>query len=906
MGARLEMAFLLGRAKEWRDRIRTGHLPRHLVWESLQTTIMTTLQYPTPATVLSKAQCEQIMSPLLQAGLPCAGISRNFPRALVYGPTKYQGLGVTSLYTTQGIEHIVRIIKFGTSQKHMTGKILRHSLEALKMELGTNGSVLSLPFTIWGHLATESWIKDTWKFLAEHNMRISDGTADILPRREHDGLLMEAFVAEGYTGEKLRVLNRCRLYLRVALLSEVIDGGGSKVRSRMLAGTTPMARSQYVWPIQGKPPAQSWQIWKEAITGLTERGRLRRPLGRWFPGLYVGEWWYDPENEALFQQTSVITRAFHRATGRPSRNALARFQTPMAIAQLPEGLNPASVEVQRSYWILTGHASILERPSSPTRRTFREFCKSYVPQDAQWAIQHLHLNTVDEGLSLARAIENNHGVAAVSDGSFSPKTSYGTAAWIIQDELTGSELTGLMIIPGQPEDLDAYRCELGGLYGIAVMVDALCVYHSVTSGSITRACDGEQALRHATNEYDWISPARPHFDLIAAIWARNARTPLKWGSKHVKGHQDDCRNASLDRWAHLNIRMDSQAKAHSRATIGDSTRTLQQKIAGEPWALWIGDRKVVRKLWEEVIHHVQGPPCKQYWDDKHRFEPGDSEGVDWQATAKAMKTVPHSRRIYVTKHSAGICGVGKWMKRWKQRESAKCPRCNHEEEDAQHVLQCRGVGVEQAWEIALESLEQRCIDLNTDPNIVEGLLQRLRQWRTGTTSSDEFETTPDTQQAFDNQDGIGWQALLEGAPAKGWSDAQQRYYDLLGKRNTGKRWLTAIIQKLWDVAWDLWDHRNNVLHKKDDGVLRQRLQNDIREQVTLGSRTVTVQARPLLRQRLAVLLTARTEVQKAWLLRVVNARARFLRRHTEVSGGYHRERILMRRFLRRATIRNGS
>ena len=901
-----EFEYLLGKAKEWGERIRTGHLPRHLVWESMQTTILKTMQYPTPATTLSKVQCDKILSPLLQAGLPSAGVSRNFPRVLVYGPTKFQGLGVTSLYTTQGLEHIERLLKFGTSKKHLTGKILRHLLEALKVELGTNGSVLSLPFATWSHLATKSWLTHTWKFLAEHGMRISDGSADFTFRREHDSLLMDEFGTAGHTGETLQILNRCRLYLRVVLLFEVTDGGGRRLRAEMLAGTKPTDSSQYEWPNQGKPRATSWQIWKDALNGLTVRGQLRRPLGRWFPGKYRGEWWYDPVHEALYQQTSETTRVFHRVPSRPSRNAMARFQHPTEIVQLPVGLHPASVEVQRSFWTLTGHASMIERTPQQAHGNFIDFCKSYVKPDAQWAIQHLHFNNEDDGRALARAIQNNHRVAAVSDGSFSPKAAYGTAAWIIQDERTGSELTGRMIIPGQPKDLDAYRCELGGLYGITVIIDALCMYHSIKSGSITKACDGDMALKHATNEYDWISPARPHFDLIAAIWSTNARTPLKWESKHVKGHQDDCRTALLDRWAHLNIRMDTQAKAHSRDTIGDSTRTLQQKISGEPWALWIGDRKVVRKLREEVIHHVQGPPCTQYWDEKNRFEPGDSTAVDWKATAKAMKTVPHSRRIYVTKHSAGICGVGKWMKRWKQRESAKCPRCDHEEEDAQHVLKCRGEGVEQVWETALESLEQRCIDLNTDPDIVQGLLQRLRQWRTGTAIPDEFETTPDTQQAFDNQDGIGWQALLEGAPAQGWSDAQQRYYDGLGKRNTGERWLTAIIQKLWDVAWDLWEYRNNVVHKKDDGVLRQQLQHDIREQVTLGSRTVTAQARPLLRQRLAVLLTARTEIQKAWLLRVVNARARFLRRHTEVSGGYHRERILMRRFLRRATIRNGS
>ena len=113
-------------------------------------------------------------------------------------------------------------------------------------------------------------------------------------------------------------------------------------------------------------------------------------------------------------------RSFHRAPGRPSRNALARFQNPTEIAQLPDGLHPASVEVQRSYRILTGHASIIERPPQQAQGTFIKFCKTYVHPDAQWAIQHLKFNTEYDGLRLARAIKNNHEVAAVSDGSFSP------------------------------------------------------------------------------------------------------------------------------------------------------------------------------------------------------------------------------------------------------------------------------------------------------------------------------------------------------------------------------------------------------------------------------------------------------------------------------------------------------
>ena len=35
---RAEIEFLMARVRDWADRIRTGHLPRHLVWESMTTT----------------------------------------------------------------------------------------------------------------------------------------------------------------------------------------------------------------------------------------------------------------------------------------------------------------------------------------------------------------------------------------------------------------------------------------------------------------------------------------------------------------------------------------------------------------------------------------------------------------------------------------------------------------------------------------------------------------------------------------------------------------------------------------------------------------------------------------------------------------------------------------------------
>jgi hypothetical protein len=66
------------------------------------------------------------------------------------------------------------------------------------------------------------------------------------------------------------------------------------------------------------------------------------------------------------------------------------------------------------------------------------------------------------------------------------------------------------------------------------------------------------------------------------------------------------------------------------------------------------------------------------------------------------------------------------------------------------------------------------------------------------------------------QNDIGWEALLNGQVSLHWKEIQHQYYIFLGKRNTGERWVRLLIEKMWDVAWDQWDHRKEVVHKQDN------------------------------------------------------------------------------------------
>ena len=57
----------------------------------------------------------------------------------------------------------------------------------------------------------------------------------------------------------------------------------------------------------------------------------------------------------------------------------------------------------------------------------------------------------------------------------------------------------------------------------------------------------------------------------------------------------------------------------------------------------------------------------------------------------------------------------------------------------------------------------------------------------------------------------GWNTLL-GQISQQVTECQHSYYLQKGSQRTGHRWTVALITTLQMVAWDMWDHRNDVLH----------------------------------------------------------------------------------------------
>jgi hypothetical protein len=78
-----------------------------------------------------------------------------------------------------------------------------------------------------------------------------------------------------------------------------------------------------------------------------------------------------------------------------------------------------------------------------------------------------------------------------------------------------------------------------------------------------------------------------------------------------------------------------------------------------------------------------------------------------------------------------------------------------------------------------------------------------------------MDEEPNIQKLDQARNVISWKALLNGLVSTLWREIQHQYVLLLVKSNPGERWVRLLIQKLWDGAWDEWEHRNEVVRQKE-------------------------------------------------------------------------------------------
>lgn len=142
------------------------------------------------------------------------------------------------------------------------------------------------------------------------------------------------------------------------------------------------------------------------------------------------------------------------------------------------------------------------------------------------------------------------------------------------------------------------------------------------------------------------------------------------------------------------------------------------------------------------------------------------------------------------------------MNRRGNHENAHCPRCGSVE-DSEHVWTCHG-NTQELWDRSMKSLKEFLVALDTPPEMMHGIIRSLTAWRNGDTPP--IPSTPWIARPFIRQQHFGWRNFFEGIWDSSWRETQALFLKRRGSRRSPKRWASAVIRKLWDIAWDLWEH----------------------------------------------------------------------------------------------------
>jgi len=201
---------------------------------------------------------------------------------------------------------------------------------------------------------------------------------------------------------------------------------------------------------------------------------------------------------------------------------------------------------------------------------------------------------------------------------------------------------------------------------------------------------------------------------------------------------------------------------------------------------------------------------QMWWVRHKRFPLEAKETIDWKACSEGMPALKPSRRCWITKHASANCGVGTTLVKWKYQDDDKCPRCNASEDTA-HVLRCQAEGANEVWSESMAKLTTYLVESRTHPDLQRALLENLSRWRHSLLPCDDFQEV-DVKQATQSQSLTGWKNLLEGLLSKQWRQVQQRHYNSLWCKKSAKRWIKGMFVHLHTLAWNQWDHRNDIKH----------------------------------------------------------------------------------------------
>ena len=821
---------LTAKVEEWNNLIQQSKLPPALNLKAIYSKIHKSLQYPLVTTAISYEKLQKVSNKLYWKSLPKCGIVRTFPIRYRHLPTHYQGLGLPDLYLEQELGKIRELISFSYTN-YIVWDQLRLGLEGIQFQLGLSNLIYNYSYYDYSFLTSDTWIKSQWKFITDNHLRLQ-GWKDVQKTyRTDDVFLMEAFVdSHTIPDSHLVILNRCRQFLRVSRLSEIVDAVGKYITQDSYNGIRKSCQvdsQNTIWPQIVRPNVNHWFKWKHWINVIfcasRQNRRLQKPLGIWtiIPSS-SWEWFYDQYNRRLYRKQLRHVKVYKMLRRRDTRTSNVWFSFHSILKEdvlMPDfhDLMIASINQSAQGGKLVccdgwEQQPNLELPPSISQNiNMEEILRIYELPKWMYKTGTFNQMTLATFKDMCR-----HPLRFVTDASYDE--GHGTAAAIFESDNQKHRLMFVVSVPSNTDDTfsynDAYRSEKCGILAGLTMIK-LWEKHLSISVDMTISCDNDRALTF-TEDFWHVSTRAQHFDIGKAIIRTKEILSSTLHFEQVEGHvKEKYPDRVLTRIECLNDSRDKIAKA-ARASY---PKEPAAHIHMEGLSLWYEGNKLysdfdsnIRKIYydyraKEVIMFQYG------WSEEEFLQ------VDWKSLQRATKLLPQSSVIRMAKLVTSTLPVGEVMEIRKEWKESYCPRCNQSNEDQDHIFHCPHISCQKLLKTAITETDIWMKQMHTPVILKEQILYCMAMWL----ANEKVDIADDMLQPIKDQCKLGWNHFFEGRIVRSFTELMNEHYASNSIQKTGQAWASVLIQFTWRKFFErLWTHRNEHVHAVNKSKLSTR------------------------------------------------------------------------------------
>jgi len=258
---------------------------------------------------------------------------------------------------------------------------------------------------------------------------------------------------------------------------------------------------------------------------------------------------------------------------------------------------------------------------------------------------------------------------------------------------------------------------------------------------------------------------------------------------------------------------------------------------------------------------IQSDYSTRYWKQPNKL--GTLfEQIAWPACGTVRKSLPISRRVWMTKWVTGWLPVAKNMQRWGMWDTAVCPVCQTSVEDTAHLTSCPVSKSQPQLQVPIRAFEQQLLMKKVAPAVVSLVLNVFHPevYPLSSLSLTEMIATRHWQRVINRHPGT-W-----GFCTHHWNEVMLRFPPIrYPNRQFPHRWLVAILSLFWNYAWDLWGFRNGIVHQRDDKLRDMGLWTQIQQEYIVGPAALPRSEHHWFQEPLAQLLKRQPDYLLAWL-----------------------------------------